>query len=56
MSSTATRKFRPTANPEFNQAMQLIGRSSATQKHDSRPNRQRSRHAAKRAAISRGGW
>lgn len=55
MSSTATTKFRPTANPEFNRAMQLIGRSSATQKHDSRPNRQRSRHAAKRAAI-KGGW
>lgn len=48
-------KFRPTANPEFNRAMQLIGRSSATQQHDSRPHRQRSRHAAKRAAIA-GGW
>lgn len=30
--------------------------SSATMKHDTRPNRQRTRSTSKRAAIAHGGW
>lgn len=55
MAAKVSAKFRPTANPEFSKAMHMIGRSSATQKHDSRPNRQRSRQDSKRAAI-RNAW
>lgn len=46
-------KHKNTANPEFAAAMREIGRSSATQPHDSRPRRERSRKDAKRAAIKR---
>lgn len=48
-----TRKngFTPSANPEQAEAMRLLGRSSATEKHDSRPNRQRTRAGAKKAAL-----
>lgn len=38
-------------NPEWNQAMQGKGSSNATQPHDSRPHRQRSRADSRRAAI-----
>lgn len=55
MAAKVTPKFRPTANPEFSKAMHMLGRSNATQKHDSRPNRQRSRQDSKRAAI-KSGW
>lgn len=40
------------ANPELHRAMVELRRSSAASPHDTRPKRQRSRHAAKRAAIS----
>lgn len=49
-------KYRTTANPEWSQAMHEKGRSSATQPHDSRPNRERSRQDAKKAAIRNNGW
>ena len=43
--------FTPDANPEWAAAQREIGRSSATQPQDSRPNRQRTRKDAKQAAI-----
>lgn len=46
-------KYRAPANPEMAQAMREIRRSNAAGSHDPRPNRERSRHAAKRAAIQR---
>ena len=55
MAAKVATKFRPTANPELSKAMHMLGRSSATQKHDTRPNRQRSRQDSKRAAI-KAGW
>lgn len=56
MASKGSTKYRLTALPEFSQAMHEKGRSNSTQPHDSRPNRQRSRKDAKRAAIRNGGW
>jgi len=44
-------KYRATANPEMASAMREIRRSNAAGTHDNRPARQRSRHAAKHAAI-----
>lgn len=39
------------ANPEWSAAMREIGRSSATNKHDTRPNKLRTRENVKRNAI-----
>jgi len=48
-----TRKngFTPTANPEQAEAMRLIGRSNATSPVDPRPNKQKTRAGAKKAAL-----
>lgn len=43
--------YRPTANPAQAAANRERARSSAAGSHDSRPRRQRTRHAAKRAAL-----
>lgn len=51
-----TPKFRLTALPELSKAMHEKGRSNCTQPHDTRPNRQRSRQAAKNHAIRNSGW
>ena len=56
MATKGSTKYRLTALPEFSKAMHEKGRSNSTQPHDSRPNRQRSRRDAKRAAIRNGGW
>lgn len=48
-------KFRTTSNPEFSRAMHAKRSSNCTQPYDSRPNRQRSRQDAKRAAV-KSGW
>lgn len=50
-----TTNFKASANPELYRAMLELRRSNATQKHDNRPHRQRSRQDAKRAAI-RNAW
>lgn len=49
-----SKRYR-TANPEWSMAMAEKRRSNCTQPHDSRPNRERSRKDAKRAAI-KSGW
>ena len=46
-------KYKRTANPQLAQAMREIRRSNAAQPMDNRPKRERSRDAAKRAAIKR---
>jgi hypothetical protein len=43
--------FSTDANPEWAASQRDIGRSSATQPQDSRPNRQRTRKDAKKSAI-----
>ena len=48
-----TPAYRPVANPALAAAMREIRRSSAASPQDSRPNRERSRQDAKRAAIKR---
>lgn len=55
MAAKVSTKYKPARAEEFNAAMALVGRSSCTQPHDSRPKRQRSRKDAKRAAI-KAGW
>lgn len=44
-------KYRGTENPEMAKAMRDLRRSSAASPHDSRPKRERSRHAARNAAV-----
>lgn len=51
MAKGKKKKFATTENPEFAHWMHALGSSNATQPHDSRPNRQRSRSDARKAAI-----
>lgn len=46
-----SKKHRPVRNEKLYRAMVELRRSNAAGKHDPRPNRQRSRADAKRAAI-----
>ena len=54
--NTKTPKLAGMGNSELHAAMFAKRLSSAAGKHDARPNRQRTRSNAKRAAIRNGGW
>ena len=44
-------RHEPVANPALAEGMRMLARSGAAGAHDSRPRRERTRAAAKRAAI-----
>ena len=54
--NTKAPKLAGMGNSELHAAMFAKRLSNATTKHDTRPNRQRTRSNAKRAAIRNGGW
>lgn len=52
--ASKTPKFKGIANPKMAEGMRELRRSNAAGTHDCRPKRQRSRQAAKTAAIRLG--
>ena len=51
MAKGKKKKFSTTENPEFAHWMHALGSSNATQPHDTRPHRQRTRAGSRNAAI-----
>lgn len=54
--NTKAKKYIPVANPQYAAAMHDLRSSGAAGSHDNRPNRQRTRSAAKKASIQHNSW